>query len=130
MKYGAMGFFFLLWAAAAMITSTVAQAADPSSVEGSTADFETFSNTVYAGEETALDRPVSGGSNPVSAAYSFGNAAAGWVTYIFKSAALQSPIWEGWASMIRYAILVLQIPLLIQLLLEGAKVLSGFIPFT
>lgn len=130
MNYKVLALFFMLWMAAGMITAAVERQADPSDVEGSTSDFQDFGNTIYAGEELKLDRPVAAGDNPVSAALSFGNTAAGWVTFMFKSAALDSPIWEGWAAPIRYAILVLQIPLLLLLLLEGARVLSGFIPFT
>ena len=125
-----MAFFFMVWAVAAVLTASISVAADPSDVSGSSADFETFGNTVYSSEELELDRPVASGSNPVSAAFSFANTATDWVTYLFRSAALSHPMWEGWATGIRYFILVLQIPMLLLILFEGAKVLSGFIPFT
>ena len=130
MRYGTIAFFAFLWMAAAVITAAVEREADPANVPGSTASFENLTNTVYSSEELSVDRPATGGSNPVSAAYSFAKTAGGWATYLFRAAALDSPIWEGWAAPIRYGLLILQLPMLLLLALEGAKVLSGFIPFT
>lgn len=130
MNYKLLAFFMLIWMAAAVVTGAVERAADPSEVAGSTADFEALANNVYGGEELEVDRPVASGGNPVSAAISFGNTAVGWVNFLIRAAALDSPIWEGWATPIRYGILVCQVPMLLLLFLEGAKVLSGYIPFT
>lgn len=116
--------------AAAVVTGAVEQESDPSAIGGSTGSFADVTNSVYAGEEVTIDRPISGGSNPVSAATSFATTATSTATHLFKAAALNSPIWEGWAQPIRWGILVLQMPLILLFALEGAKVLSGFIPFT
>lgn len=116
--------------AAAVVTGAIEQEPDPSAVGGSTESFADLTNSVFASEEVKIDRPISGGSNPVSAATSFASTAADTATHLFRSAALISPIWEGWAQPIRWGILVLQMPLVLLFALEGAKVLSGFIPFT
>lgn len=130
MNYKVLAFFFIIWMAAGAITAAVERTSGPGEVAGSSADFQDFGNTIYAGQETKLDRPIASGNDPIAAAWSFGNTAAGWVTFMFKSAALSSPIWEGWAAPIRYTILVLQIPMLLLLLMDGVRILSGFIPFT
>lgn len=130
MSYRLLVIFFLLWAGSAIVTGAVTLSSDPASASGSGSDFENFTNSVYNSEEIQVDRPVATGNNPVSSAISFGNAATGWASFLFKSAALYSPIWEGWATPIRYLILILQIPMILLVAFEGAKVLSGFIPFT
>lgn len=129
MRYGVFGFFIALWALSALITGAVTGTpANVSAAGGSSQAFEDSVNSVFNGQE--FEANVSTSSNPVSAATSFGTTAVDWVKFIFNSAALNSPIWEGWATPIRWMILVFQLPFLIMLLLEGAKILSGFIPFT
>ena len=129
MRYGLIGFFALLWMAAAVLTGAVTQD-DPSVAGGSSQSFEDFVGNTYEAQETQIDRPVTGGNTPISAALSYATAAVNWVTYLWNSASLSGPLWEGWAAPIRYTILVLQLPFLLLLLFEGAKILGGFIPFT
>lgn len=124
-----MFFCLFVWGGAALVTGAVTSS-QPGDAGGSAQSVQDFGNTVFAGQEARLDRPVATGNNPVSAALSFGNAAVGWVTFLFNSATLDSPIWEGWAQPIRWTILLLQLPMLLLLTLEGARILSGFIPFT
>lgn len=130
MRYGTFAFFIAIWAIAAVITGAVTLNTDPASAGGSSAAFESLADNVFDAEELQIDEPKNSSRDPISAAFSFAKSAVGQVTFIFQSAMLQSEIWEGWASWIRYGILALQLPFLILLLMEGAKILSGFIPFT
>jgi len=134
MKYGVMAFFALIWMGASVVTGAV-EGSDPSDTGGSSQAFEDLVNTTFATEELKVDRPVGGGiagaiGRAISTTASFGKSAVGWVGDLFNAATLNSPIWEGWAAPIRYVILALQLPLLILIGFEGAKVVSGFIPFT
>lgn len=130
MKYGILAFFALIWMGSAVITAAVETVPDPSDATGS-ADFESLQNSVFATEELTGDRPVvSSDTGVISASWSIAKTSVGYVGDMFRAASLSSSIWEGWALPIRYVILTLQLPMLLLLALEGAKVLSGFVPFT
>ena len=130
MRYGILALFFGLWAVAAIVTGAVTQTSDLSAAGGSTQSYTDLGNNIFAGEESQIDAPIVSGNNPISAGRSFANTAVNWVKFLFNSATLQSPIWEGFAQPFRYAILALQLPLLLLVLIEGAKTLSGFVPLT
>ena len=79
MTYKPLAIFFLIWAAAAVVTGAVTLSSDPSEAGGSSESFENFSNTIYNTDEIAIDKSVTDGSNPLTGTLSTANSVRGWV---------------------------------------------------
>ena len=108
MTYKVSAMMFVLWGMLAMVTTIVELENSPTSVGGSTANFESFANTIANPDQVGIsDASLGDATNPIAGGWGFIKQGAGWVTFMARSLLLQSPIWEGWTQPIRYGIMLI-----------------------
>lgn len=115
MTYKVSSLMFILWGLLATLTMLVSLDTSPSSVGGSTGDFQEFANLagnpdVVGIDNATIGQSTGGISGAVSGTWDFVKQATGWMSFFGRSLLLQSPIWEDWTQPIRYAIMLISIP--------------------
>lgn len=115
MTYRISTLMFILWGILATVTMVVELDSNPTSVGGSTGDFQEFANLAGNPDVVGIDSATIGNSaggisGAVAGGWDFVKQAVGWMTFFARSLLLQSPIWEDWTQPIRYAIMLISIP--------------------
>ena len=125
---------FILWGMLALITMVVSLDESPSSVGGSTGDFQQFANLAGNPDVVGIDSATIGESSGgvagvISGAWDFVKLAGSWMTFFARSLLLQSAIWEDWTQSIRWAIMLISIPYFLHVttvfLSAATNMLSG-----
>jgi len=118
-----------IWGILALVTAVIELEDNPSNAGGSASAFESFINSSINSEEVAISDPNVGyqATNPISTVVSYGKTSAGYLTFMVKSAMLDSPIWEGWTQVIRFIIMGMSAPFIFYVTINIMGMLAGFI---
>ena len=118
-----------IWGILALVTAVIELEDNPSNAGGSASAFESFINSSINSEEVAISDPNVGyqATKPISTVVSYGKTSAGYLTFMVKSAMLDSPIWEGWTQVIRFIIMGMSAPFIFYVTINIMGMLAGFI---
>ncbi len=126
--YKTSGVFVFIWATLAMVTAVIELEDSPANTTYGN-NYEQYINRTANPEEINMSDPNVGyqATNPISTVVSYGKMAGGWLTFMAKSAMLDSPIWESWSQPLRYFLMAMSAPYLMFITISVAGMLVNAI---
>lgn len=119
--------FATIWGLLALLTAIASLQSDVS-LSGHGSDFENFANRANNPEEIQVENPTIGTSQaPIAATISYPNTPWEIMTFIGRSATLNSPIFESWVNTVVWFFRIGSIGLVLMAVWEAGRAITNFI---